>query len=94
MKSLVIAGLLSALMMGRVNSQVYYTYPEWDRLSDQARTMYIAGAYDTLVSIASPDTASTSRHYSRCVSGRLDSWTSGSSRATGWMSRPAISWRA
>jgi hypothetical protein len=42
-----IAWLLSALMMGRVNSQVYYTYPEWDRLSDQARTMYIAGAYDT-----------------------------------------------
>jgi|SRR5262245_21293534 len=71
MKSLVIAGLLSALMMGRVNSQVYYTYPEWERLSDQARTMYIAGAYDTLVSIASADTASTSRHYSRCVSGRL-----------------------
>src|SRR5262249_33049590 len=47
------------------------TYPEWDRLSDQARTMYIAGAYDSLVSIASPETASTSRHYSKCVSGRV-----------------------
>src|SRR5215468_1793384 len=71
MKSLVIAGLLSALLIGRVNAQVYYTYPEWDRLSDQARTMYIAGAYDSLVSIASPDTMSISRHYSKCVSGRV-----------------------
>src|SRR5215471_9559141 len=71
MKSLVIAGLLSALMIGRAHAQVYYTYPEWDRLSDQARTMYIAGAYDSLVSIASPETASTSRHYSKCVSGRV-----------------------
>src|SRR6516164_9552212 len=70
MKSLVIAGLLSALMIGRAHAQVYYTYSEWDRLSDQARTMYIAGAYDSLVSIASPETASTSRHYSKCVSGR------------------------
>ena len=68
MKSLVIA---SALMMSQANSQVYYAYPEWDRRSEQARTMCIAGAYDTLVSIASQDTASTSRHYSRCVSGRL-----------------------
>jgi hypothetical protein len=58
MKSLVIAGLLSVLMIGRANTQVYYTYPEWDRLSDQA-------------SISSPDTASISRHYSKCVSGRV-----------------------
>jgi hypothetical protein len=71
MKSFVIAGLLSALMMGAASSQVYYTYPEWDRLSEQARTLYIAGAYDTLVSIASADTAATSRHYSKCISGRL-----------------------
>jgi len=71
MKSLMIVGLLSALMIGRADSQVYYTYAEWDRLSDQARTMYVAGAYDSLVSIASPDTVSTSRHYAKCVSGRI-----------------------
>src|SRR6516162_3276009 len=71
MKSVVVAGLLSALMIGRANAQVYYMYPEWERLSDQARTMYIAGAYDSLVSITSPDTASTARHYSKCVSGRV-----------------------
>jgi hypothetical protein len=71
MKSLAIAWFLSALMIGRANAQVYYNYPAWDRLSDQARAMYIAGAYDSLVSIASADTASTSRHYSKCVSGRL-----------------------
>src|SRR5207245_4575781 len=70
MKSLVIAVFLSALMISRANTQVYYNYPAWDRLSDQARTMYIAGAYDSLVSISSPDTASISRHYSKCVSGR------------------------
>src|SRR5215813_11966786 len=44
MKSVVVAGLLSALMIGRANAQVYYT---------------------------SPDTASTARHYSKCVSGRV-----------------------
>src|SRR4029434_5279506 len=71
MKSLVIAGLLSALMIGRANAQVYYTYAEWDRLSDQARTMYIAGAYDSLISITSPDTVPIARHYSKCVSGRV-----------------------
>jgi hypothetical protein len=71
MKSLVIAGLLSALMIGRANAQVYYTYSEWDRLSDQARAMYIAGAYDSLVSIASAETAPIARHYSKCVSGRV-----------------------
>ena len=38
MKSLVIAGLLSALMIGRANTQVYYTYPEWDRLSVRPKT--------------------------------------------------------
>src|SRR5262245_7507513 len=48
MKSVVVVGLLSALMIGRANAQVYYTYPEWERLSDQARTMYIAGAYESL----------------------------------------------
>jgi hypothetical protein len=67
MKSLLIAGLLSALMTGQANAQVYYKYPEWDRLSDSARATYIAGAYDSLISIATPDTASASRHYSKCV---------------------------
>jgi len=71
MKSLVIAGLLSVLMIGRTNAQGYYTYAEWDRLSDQARAIYIAGAYDSLITIVSPDTASTARHYSKCISGRV-----------------------
>jgi hypothetical protein len=42
MKSL-IAGLLSALMIDQANAQVYYNYPEWDRLNDSARATYIAG---------------------------------------------------
>src|SRR5438132_6843205 len=71
MKSLVIAGLLSALMIGRANAQVYYTYPEWDRLSDQARTMYIAGAYDSLVSISYAVFCLKKKNYSKCVSGRV-----------------------
>jgi hypothetical protein len=71
MKSLVIAGLLSALLIGHANAQVYYTYAEWERLSDQARTMYIAGAYDSLISITSPDTVPIARHYAKCVSGRV-----------------------
>ena len=67
MKSLLIAGLLSALMTGQAGAQVYYSYPEWERLNDSARAVYIAGAYDSLVSIATPDTASASRHYSKCI---------------------------
>ena len=67
MKSLLIAGLLSAWMIDQANAQVYYSYPEWDRLNEADQAVYIAGAYDSLVSIASPNTASAARHYSRCV---------------------------
>src|SRR5262245_43356401 len=73
MKSFVIAGLLAAVMIGRAKAAVYDTFPDvdWDRLTHQAPTMYIAGAYDSLVSITSADTAAISRHYSKCVSGRI-----------------------
>jgi hypothetical protein len=67
MKSLSIAWLVSALLIGQANAQVYYNYPQWDRLNDLARATYIAGAYDSLISIATPDTASAARHYSKCV---------------------------
>jgi hypothetical protein len=70
MKSLLIAGLLSALTINQVNAQVYYNYADWDRLNESDRAAYIAGAYDSLVSIASPETASSARHYSRCVVSR------------------------
>src|SRR5262245_18110020 len=71
MKSAVIAARFRAPMICPANAQLYYTYAEWDRLSDQARTMYIAGAYDSLISITSSDTVSIARHYARCVSGRV-----------------------
>ena len=32
MKPLLIAGLLSAWMIDQANAQVYYSYPEWNRL--------------------------------------------------------------
>jgi hypothetical protein len=67
MKSVLIAGLLSALLLGQAHAQVYYSYPDWDRLNESEQAVYIAGAYDSLVSIASPNTASAARHYSRCV---------------------------
>jgi hypothetical protein len=74
MKSVMIAGFLSALLVGQAYAQVYYSYPEWDRLNESEQAIYIAGAYDSLVSIASPNTASAARHYSRCVaSNRLSS---------------------
>jgi hypothetical protein len=43
MKSLLIAGLFSALTINQANAQVYYNYPDWDRLSESARATYIAG---------------------------------------------------
>ena len=67
MKSVLIAGLLSALWVGQVHAQVYYSFPDWDRLSEAEQAIYIAGAYDSIVSIASPNTASAARHYSRCL---------------------------
>jgi len=67
MKSVLIAGLLSALLLGQAHAQIYYSYPEWERLNESDQAIYIAGAYDSLVSIASPNTASAARHYSRCV---------------------------
>ena len=74
MKSVMIAVLLSALLLGQAHAQVYYSYPQWDRLSESDQAVYIAGAYDSLVSIASPNTASAARHYSRCLaSNRLSS---------------------
>jgi len=74
MKSVLIAGLLLAFLVGQAHAQVYYSYPQWDRLSESDQAIYIAGAYDSLVSIASPNTASAARHYSRCLaSNRLSS---------------------
>jgi hypothetical protein len=67
MKSLSIAWLVSALLISQADAQVYYNYPQWDRLNDLARATYIAGAYDSLISIATPDTAAAARHYSKCV---------------------------
>ena len=52
MKSLLVAGLFSALTINQANAQVYYNYADWDRLNESDRAAYIAGAYDSLVSIA------------------------------------------
>ncbi|MGE5777741.1 MAG: hypothetical protein ACM30D_00340 [Hyphomicrobiales bacterium] len=70
MKLLLIAGLFSALTINQANAQVYYNYADWDRLNESDRAAYIAGAYDSLVSIATAETASSARHYSRCVVSR------------------------
>jgi len=42
MKPLLIAGLLSAWMIDQANAQVYYSYPEWNRLDDSARAIYMS----------------------------------------------------
>ena len=74
MKSVLTAAFLSALSLGQAHAQVYYSYPQWDRLNEAEQAIYIAGAYDSLVSIASPNTASAARHYARCAaSNRLSS---------------------
>ena len=67
MKSVLIAGFLFVVLVGQAHAQVYYSFPQWDRLSEAEQAIYIAGAYDSLVSIASPNTASAARHYSRCL---------------------------
>ena len=46
----------------------FYTYSQWQRLPDEMRAAYIAGAFDMLVTFVSQgaDTADT-KYYSECV---------------------------
>jgi hypothetical protein len=46
---------------------VFISYAQWDRASDHERTMYIAGAIDSLLAFGTPDTQRTSLHYSQCI---------------------------
>jgi hypothetical protein len=46
---------------------VFYNYSQWEQLSETARLGYIAGAIDTLSSIASAETIRAAKHYNTCV---------------------------
>jgi hypothetical protein len=60
------------LMTVSANAQIktYFGYFKWDRLPDDQRMVYIAGALDSLVGFSAGDQGQrTSQHYSNCVHG-------------------------
>jgi hypothetical protein len=46
----------------------FLTYSEWSALPENAQSMYIAGAYDSLVTfVSTDDEINAAQHYSECV---------------------------
>ena len=47
----------------------FYTYSEWERASPTARAIYMAGAFDSLVTIATKEGIVSAVHYQTCMEG-------------------------
>ena len=48
----------------------FFTYSEWERLPEEERQVYLAGAFDTMVGITEaedPWGLKTSLHYRKCI---------------------------
>jgi hypothetical protein len=49
---------------------LYFLYPEWSALPETTRAVYIAGAFDSLVSHSTDENGRIgSKHFDRCVVG-------------------------
>jgi hypothetical protein len=46
---------------------VIFTYDQWERLSAGLQEIYLAGAIDSLSTIATPPTAATAKYYNDCL---------------------------
>lgn len=60
---------LFVLVSGAVNAQgVFYTYLQWERLSDNSRVAYISGAADTLGIMTDDDgSAESATKFRQCL---------------------------
>jgi hypothetical protein len=48
-------------------SAVFCTHDQWERLSTGLQEIYLAGAIDSLSTIATPPTAATAKYYNDCL---------------------------
>ncbi len=56
------------LIMLATAQGAFYSYAQWERLSEEPQAAYIAGAFDSLIIYADDDARrSLSRHYSGCL---------------------------
>jgi hypothetical protein len=71
MKKLIRLALVAAMIAGPAVAQVkvFYPFVEWEKLDERARSLYIAGAFDSMVIFSGPDERQVraSFHYSACL---------------------------
>jgi hypothetical protein len=65
MRRVVVAVL--ALTASAHAQSVFFTYDQWDRLSIGLQEIYVAGAIDSLSTIAVPTQAGTAKFYNDCL---------------------------
>jgi hypothetical protein len=46
---------------------IYLNYSQWEQMPTSLREMYVAGAVDTLSTVAIPQQTSIARHYNECI---------------------------
>jgi hypothetical protein len=63
----VVTILLLLLSTQAYAQSVYLKYSQWEQMPINLRGMYIAGAFDELSTITSPEDVSTAKHYGDCV---------------------------
>jgi hypothetical protein len=62
------AVLVVLVTLCRPAMALYFLYPDWSALPENARQTYIAGAFDSLVSVATDeDGRIAAKHYDHCV---------------------------
>jgi hypothetical protein len=46
---------------------VFLTYRQWEQLPGNLREIYVAGAFDTLSTVTTPEQVNYVKHYNECV---------------------------
>lgn len=66
--SRIILVLCSGLFIAQPAAANFLTYAEWVRMNAEMRAIYIAGAYDSLITFAmSDEQRAVNAHYSDCI---------------------------
>ena len=59
--------VLLCLMTPAYAQSVFLTYHQWEQLPVNLREMYVAGAFDTLSTVTTPEQVNFAKHYNECV---------------------------
>jgi hypothetical protein len=65
---LIVLLMCAALLSASPALADYYSYAEWNELSDASRAAYIAGAFDVLTDYATTDDKAAPRYFRSCMS--------------------------